>query len=52
MLAREIRSTRYLMRTNGEAVQRVFDRHRGIAVGSGRTLVLPPMKAILDMVAA
>lgn len=52
VLASEIRSTRYLTRTNGEAVQRVFDRHRGIAVSSGRTLVLPPIKQVLDLIAA
>jgi len=52
MLAREIRSARYSTRTNGEAVQRVLDTHRGIAVGSGKTLVLPPLKVILDLIAA
>lgn len=51
-IAREIRSYCSMKRNKGQAVKMVLDQHREFAKARGLTFVVPPMKKVLDLLAA
>lgn len=51
-IAREIGAYCFLKKNKGQAVKQVLDTHREFAKARGLTFVVPPMKKVLDLLAA